>query len=300
MSHGSTCSISWNAQVLNNSENIWLTDVGSSSEPVPMCDAGSRTGKAFFPPPAKAGASHVNMGGSAPPSVASSEPVPFHQRRYNGDKCVHGNRWKCALCSGASICEHGGQRTQCEHCGGASICQHWNQRSECNDCTVKAVNVVNAMLTTMRTDHMGPIKEVNARLTALRGEHGGQAKLCQACEGGASFCEHGRQRSRCRECGAAGKCEHGRRSSECTQCGGNGICEHGRQQIKCRKCDHKTCRQCGGSIIGSPAKRRGKPLPASLRQHNPRPQTPHSVGLDENLARRIMHGLTDCHQRKNT
>jgi hypothetical protein len=45
MSHGSTCSISWNAQVLNNSENIWLTDVGSSSEPVPMCDAGSRTGK---------------------------------------------------------------------------------------------------------------------------------------------------------------------------------------------------------------------------------------------------------------
>jgi hypothetical protein len=41
-------------------------------------------------------------------------------------------------------------------------------------------------------------------------------------------CEHGQQRSRCKECGGNGICEHGRRRSDCKGCGGSGICQHGR------------------------------------------------------------------------
>ena len=40
--------------------------------------------------------------------------------------------------------------------------------------------------------------------------------------GGASFCEHSRIRSTCKQCGGAGICEHSLRRSECMQCGGAG------------------------------------------------------------------------------
>ena len=40
-------------------------------------------------------------------------------------------------------------------------------------------------------------------------------------------CEHGRQRSRSKECGGSSICEHGRRRSACKECGGASICEHG-------------------------------------------------------------------------
>ena len=33
-----------------------------------------------------------------------------------------------------------------------------------------------------------------------------------------------------------GICEHGRRRSRCKECGGSGICEHGRQRSKCKEC----------------------------------------------------------------
>ena len=48
---------------------------------------------------------------------------------------------------------------------------------------------------------------------------------CKEC-GGASICEHGRQRSECKECGGSQICEHGRRRSTCKECGGSAsICE---------------------------------------------------------------------------
>jgi DnaJ-class molecular chaperone len=51
------------------------------------------------------------------------------------------------------------------------------------------------------------------------------------------FCEHGRHRSQCKDCGGSGICEDGRRKSECKDCGGSGICEHGRQRSRKRKHD---------------------------------------------------------------
>ena len=77
-----------------------------------------------------------------------------------------------------------------------------------------------------------------------------------------SICEHGRQRSKCKECGGASICEHGRRRSRCKECGGSAICEHGRQRSKCNLrsaarvggiCEHgrirSQCKECGGGSI---------------------------------------------------
>lgn len=45
---------------------------------------------------------------------------------------------------------------------------------------------------------------------------------------GPNKCEHGRQKSYCKECGGSGICEHGRLRYRCKGCVGSGICEHGR------------------------------------------------------------------------
>ena len=49
-----------------------------------------------------------------------------------------------------------------------------------------------------------------------------------------SKCEHGRQRSQCKECGGSGLCEHSRIQSQCK--GGSGVCKHGRQRSQCKEC----------------------------------------------------------------
>jgi hypothetical protein len=49
-------------------------------------------------------------------------------------------------------------------------------------------------------------------------------------------CEHGRQRSQCKDCGGPGICEHRRQRSKCKDCTGSGICEHGRRKSQCKDC----------------------------------------------------------------
>ena len=68
--------------------------------------------------------------------------------------------------------------------------------------------------------------------------HGRQRSKCKEC-GGGSICEHGRIRSKCKECGGKGICEHGRMRSKCKECGGSQICEHGRQRQYCKECGGK-------------------------------------------------------------
>ena len=65
--------------------------------------------------------------------------------------------------------------------------------------------------------------------------HGRQRSRCKEC-GGASICEHGRDRYICKECGGAGICEHGRVRQYCKECGGASICEHGRRRYRCKDC----------------------------------------------------------------
>jgi hypothetical protein len=49
-------------------------------------------------------------------------------------------------------------------------------------------------------------------------------------------CPHGRQKSRCKECGGVSICTHGREKSRCKECGGSSICPHGRQKSRCKAC----------------------------------------------------------------
>lgn len=49
-------------------------------------------------------------------------------------------------------------------------------------------------------------------------------------------CEHGRQRSTCKECGGVSICEHGRQRSQCKDCCGASICDHGIQRYHCKLC----------------------------------------------------------------
>ena len=117
------------------------------------------------------------------------------------------------------------------------------------------------------TDRAGGCKARGERLSARRSaprhagvrptgasicEHGRRRSKCKEC-GGASICEHGRRRSKCKECGGAehGRrrsikecCEHGRQRSQCKECGGGSICEHGRVGRQ-----RSQCKECGGGSI---------------------------------------------------
>ena len=68
-------------------------------------------------------------------------------------------------------------------------------------------------------------------------------------------CEHGRRRSRCKECGGGSICEHGRQRSKCKECGGGGICEHGQQRSRCK--------ECGGGSFCEYGKKRAAPEPSA-------------------------------------
>ena len=59
---------------------------------------------------------------------------------------------------------------------------------------------------------------------------------CRMWGGYGWWCEHNRQRSRCKECGGSQICEHNRRRSQCKECGGGSICEHNRVRSKCKDC----------------------------------------------------------------
>ena len=96
-------------------------------------------------------------------------------------------------------------------------------------------------------------------------EHGRERSRCKEC-GGSSICEHGRRRTMCKDCGGGSICEHGRRRTQCKDCGGSSICEHGRRRTMCKGCgggslcehgrQRNTCKECGGSSICEHGRRR--------------------------------------------
>ena len=71
-------------------------------------------------------------------------------------------------------------------------------------------------------------------------EHGRQRSRCEDC-GGGGICEHERQRPQCKDCDRSQICEHNKIRSECKDCGGSHICEHNKKRSRCQ--------DCGGSQI---------------------------------------------------
>ena len=99
---------------------------------------------------------------------------------------------------------------------------------------VGPVQVVDGYEKVMLEDGGFKKRRVGAKQWNRHCNHGCQRSTCKEC-GGASICEHGRRRSECKECGGASICEHGRRRSHCKECGGASICEHGRIRSQCKE-----------------------------------------------------------------
>ena len=108
-----------------------------------------------------------------------------------------------------------------------------------------------------------PIEKINKKIRK-KCEHGKEKSHCKEC-GGSSFCEHGKQKYRCKECGGSSFCEHGKRKSSCKECGGS-LCEHGKPKYRCKECGGSSfcehgkqkshCKECGGSSICKHGKRK--------------------------------------------
>jgi hypothetical protein len=89
-------------------------------------------------------------------------------------------------------------------------------------------------------------------------EHGKQKTHCKEC-GGSAFCEHNKFKQYCKECGGSSICEHGKRKTNCKECGGSSICEHGKIKAQCKECggsafcEHEKrkaiCKDCNGSAF---------------------------------------------------
>ena len=98
-------------------------------------------------------------------------------------------------------------------------------------------------------------------------EHGKQKSRCKEC-GGNNICEHGKFKSYCKECSGSQICPHNRQKSHCKECGGSSFCEHGKQKSQCKECggasicEHgkqkSTCKECGGSSICPHGKRKSE------------------------------------------
>ena len=72
----------------------------------------------------------------------------------------------------------------------------------------------------------------------------------------AATCPHGRQRSKCKQCGGSGICQHGRIRSKCKECGGGSICQHGRIRSTCKACGEHRCSQCHSAFCSAQALKR--------------------------------------------
>jgi len=89
-------------------------------------------------------------------------------------------------------------------------------------------------------------------------EHGKQRSRCNEC-GGSQICKHGKRKSRCKECGGSEICKHGKRREICKECDGSQICEHGKQKSQCKECggnqicehslQRSRCKKCRGGGI---------------------------------------------------
>jgi len=80
-------------------------------------------------------------------------------------------------------------------------------------------------------------------------EHGRQKSQCKEC-GGRGICQHGRIRATCKPCGGSQVCQHGRQKPQCKPCGGKRICQHQRQKDGCKQCngDRYKCHLCDKTL----------------------------------------------------
>jgi hypothetical protein len=73
------------------------------------------------------------------------------------------------------------------------------------------------------------------RQISARCQHGRQKSRCKEC-GGSSICKHGKLKQLCAQCDGSSLCSHLKRKWICRECKGSSLCIHGRRKTKCKIC----------------------------------------------------------------
>ena len=207
-----------------------------------------------------------------------------NQKKRKRTPCPHGNKHKysCRQCGGSNFCDHGRQKHQCKECGGRSICEHSRQRHQCKDCKGSSICEHDRIRSQCkdcnphRNSNLAALKKAlskdtsDSRLEQDTGQgacdaqepekkkpnkcpHGKQKSRCIDC-GGQALCEHKVQRYFCKKCNGGRYCDHGKQKHLCIECDGSAMCEHRRQRNKCKDCkgsaickhgkDKARCNEC--------------------------------------------------------
>jgi hypothetical protein len=66
-------------------------------------------------------------------------------------------------------------------------------------------------------------------------EHNKTRTICKDCKGSA-ICEHNKNKKICRDCDGSAFCEHNKQKAVCRDCDGSGFCKHNKQKSKCKDC----------------------------------------------------------------
>ena len=138
---------------------------------------------------------------------------------------------------------------------GSQICEHGRQRSaSARSVVVQGVRWVSNLRARSSALSVWWCKECGG--SASKSASTVVGALGARSAAGAQICEHGRQRSKCKECkecGGSQICEHGRERSQCKECGSQ-ICEHGRRRrskccINLRARSSRSARSAGVSNL---------------------------------------------------
>ena len=142
------------------------------------------------------------------------------------------------------------------------------EKKKCNYC--KVVLPIYKFSLNRKDEYLKSCDECRVKQKAEREKskckHGRQPTRCKEC-GGNSICKHGKiQKSRCLECNGSSICKHGKIKNQCVQCDGASVCKHEKLRSSCKECkgssvcDHgrirAVCVQCDGASICIHKKRR--------------------------------------------
>ena len=113
--------------------------------------------------------------------------------------CPHGKKHRlCKECGGASICAHGRQRTQCKECGGSGICEHGRSSAPSNLSARRCGGSGICEHGRHAIDARSAVGLKSASTVVSASVQGVRPKSANTVVTAQS--EHGRRRSRCKEC----------------------------------------------------------------------------------------------------
>lgn len=161
------------------------------------------------------------------------QPCCLHRARKRDCKiccpCPHGkSKPECCECTPSRFCIHKKKKSDCRECFGGAICSHGKRERNCIECRPCAHGKLKSQCNICNGSALCPC--------------GNNKWYCSKCKNPTIYCNHGRERRRCKECqkdgeGGIGLCEHGLQPAQCLLCGGASFCEHGLKKRRCKTCD---------------------------------------------------------------